>query len=320
MKVAVLYGDVSPDAPPDEQDVLEEVASVSLTLEELGYEPIIIPLSEDLKKGMEVLKEVKPTFAFNLVTSLMGKGKKVHLIPSLLASLKIPCTGASTMSLLFTNNKLLAKEIMKKQGIPTPDWFSPTDMIRETHPTDKFLAKAVWEHGSSGLLAEGNLSREEQIKKMNERFGDEWFFERFIEGREITFALIGNGGKAQILPPMEILFTNYLPEKPRVLCFHSKWVKDSFEYKYTRRSFAFNEKDKKPLRTMEEISRQIWEIFNLSGYARIDFRLDEENNPYVLEINANCCLSPDSGFIAQAKAGGFDYSTVVQRIIGEIAR
>jgi len=71
---------------------------------------------------------------------------------------------------------------------------------------------------------------------------------------------------------------------------------------------------------MEEISRQIWEIFNLSGYARIDFRLDEENNPYVLEINANCCLSPDSGFIAQAKAGGFDYSTVVQRIIGEIAR
>jgi D-alanine-D-alanine ligase len=66
------------------------------------------------------------------------------------------------------------------------------------------------------------------------------------------------------------------------------------------------------------VAQQCWQLFGLRGYARIDFRVDEAQQPYVLEINTNPCLSPDAGFLAAAGQAGLSLTDVVQRIIQEV--
>ncbi len=66
---------------------------------------------------------------------------------------------------------------------------------------------------------------------------------------------------------------------------------------------------------MAEISLQCWKIFDMNGYVRVDFRVDDQNRPWVLEVNANPCLSPDAGFVAACQQGGVNYTEMVKRII-----
>ena len=71
---------------------------------------------------------------------------------------------------------------------------------------------------------------------------------------------------------------------------------------------------------MQDTAGRCWDIFNLRGYARVDFRVDNTGKPWVLEVNANPCLSPDGGFIAAAKQSGIDYNGVIERIVKDIPR
>lgn len=73
-KIAVVYGDVLPDAPPDEKDVLIEVDNVCDALDKLGYETVRMPFSFNVLKVLKSLEELKPLCVFNLVESLLGKG------------------------------------------------------------------------------------------------------------------------------------------------------------------------------------------------------------------------------------------------------
>ena len=59
-------------------------------------------------------------------------------------------------------------------------------------------------------------------------------------------------------------------------------------------------------------------MFRLRGYARVDLRVDESGKPWVLEINANPCISPDSGFMAAATQAGMTYNDVIERILNDI--
>jgi D-alanine-D-alanine ligase len=93
---------------------------------------------------------------------------------------------------------------------------------------------------------------------------------------------------------------------------------DSFEYRNTIRHFVFSKKDDQLLTELSAITLKCWKVFNLHGYARVDFRVDEDGKPWVLEINANPCISPDSGFVAAAGQAGLNFETVVRHIINDI--
>jgi D-alanine-D-alanine ligase len=81
------------------------------------------------------------------------------------------------------------------------------------------------------------------------------------------------------------------------------------------RSFEFESRDHSLLENLKNIALQCWHVFNLKGYARVDFRVDEKGNIYVLEINANPCISPDSGFVAAATQAGMNHMDLIKRII-----
>jgi len=322
MKVVVLHSEVPDGAPPDETDVLVQAQAISEGLSRLGHECEALTFSFDVKSVTDELLHKKPDVVFNLVESMGGLGQFVHIAPAVLDYLRLPYTGAPTEAMFLTSNKLAAKKILKASGIPTPAWVSHDLADADFGEFEgRFIIKSVWEHASVGLC-EGSVVQENGRGGLHERIAirekelrQVCFAEAYIEGREFNLSLLSCEGRPRILPPAEIHFVSFPPEAPRIVDYDSKWNQDSFAYHHTPRCFKFPDEDKPLLRALESIAVDCWDIFGLRGYARVDFRVDGRGQPWVLEINANPCISPDSGFVAAAERDGLSFDDVVEAIV-----
>jgi D-alanine-D-alanine ligase len=315
---ALLYGRLVPGAAQDEQDVLVEVRTVREALEVLGYRPQEVQLDLDLRKAAVTLQRLSPRLVFNLVESVAGRDRLVHLAPSLLEHLGLPFTGCSTASIFATSNKLLAKRLLQGAGLPTPPWraASAADPSGPEVPPP-WIVKSVWDHASIGLSPGSVTNNEAQLRAELARRGASanLFFESYIDGREFNLSLLEMDGQPVVLPAAEIRFVGYAAGVPRIVDYAAKWSSDSAQYNNTPRSFEFPPTDKALLQSLRDQALRCWRIFELSGYARVDFRIDEAGRPWVLEANANPCLSPDAGFQAAAAQAGLSPTQVVEHIV-----
>jgi D-alanine-D-alanine ligase len=144
------------------------------------------------------------------------------------------------------------------------------------------------------------------------------FAERFVEGREFNLALLSGPNGPQVLPPAEILFRDFAPGTPRMVGYRAKWDPDSRAYQNTPRRFAEPAEDGPLHKALRETALRCWDLFFLRGYARVDFRVDGCGRPWVLEVNANPCLSPDAGFAAALEQAGMAFVEAVERVVGEV--
>ncbi|HLB79479.1 MAG TPA: hypothetical protein VJJ77_03170 [Dongiaceae bacterium] len=323
-RVAVLYGAVAADATPDEQDVLVQVETVQRALAGLGYAPVAVPLTLDLEAARARLLHLRAAFVFNLVESVDGLGRLIHLAPALLDSLGLPYTGAGVEAAFLTSNKPVAKKLLAGAGIATPAWAEcgGDSLVRPDFP-GPYIVKSVWEHASIGLDG-GSIAADPArlggvLRARRRRFGGDWFAERFIEGREFNLSLLAAPHGVELLPPAEMCFVDYPPGKPRIVDYAAKWHVGSFEHSNTVRRFDFAETDRLLLDSLAATARACWRLFGLRGYARVDCRVDADGVPFVLEVNVNPCLSPDAGFAAAAARAGLDLPGVVRRIVADSA-
>ena len=325
MRVIVLHGKVAEDAGKDELDVLVQRDAVSMALGDLGYNAAALPFSLDLQGVARELRDLRPAFVFNLVESVEGRGRLIHLAPALLDHLQLPYTGSRTEAIFLTSNKLLGKGILRAAGIPTPPWYTlhdfPGQPLAHGGP---YIVKSVWEHASIGLDEESLVwatSADELRRVLGERrdrLAGSCFAETYIDGREFNLAILADREGPEVLPPAEMRFEGYPPGKPRLMDYRAKWDEDSFEYRHTERSFVFPDEDRELLENLARIALECWRAFELQGYARVDFRVDRDGRPWVLEVNANPCLSPDAGFAAAADRAAIVYSQVIARIVADI--
>jgi D-alanine-D-alanine ligase len=318
---AILHQAVAPDAPLDEQDVLQEAVGVAGALARLGFEVAPVPLTLDLGRAARILKKLKPCFVFNLTESVNGSGQLIHLAPSLLEQLGLPYTGATLESMFLTSQKVLAKRLMDQSGLPTPGWGTAEEALAGSAPlVFPCIVKNVWEHASIGVQAEGVVNDPTRLREVIlERWaGGErhLYVENYIDGREFNLALLGGAPGPEVLSPSEILFVDYPAEKLRIVDYNAKWVEDSFEYNNTPRTFDFPPADEALLGNLKKLALDCWHAFGLRGYARVDFRVDKEGRPWIMEANANPCINPEaSGYVATAERSGLDYAGLVRRII-----
>jgi D-alanine-D-alanine ligase len=244
----------------------------------------------------------------------------VHIGPFLFDHLGIPYTGCTAHSIYLSSHKTLAKQHLLANKINTPAFFTWQSLAEadENLISSPFIVKSLWEHASFGLDESKQLlfsTKEELVHRMGmETRPDALFCEEYIHGREFNLSVLDSPNGPQVLPPAEIRFS-FPDDKPRILGYKAKWDEESFEYKNTMRSFDFPAHDNQLLQDLEKTALQCWEIFELKGYARVDFRVDDHDKIYVLEINANPCISPDSGFVAAAGMAGLNNTDIVSRII-----
>ena len=315
MKIAILYNQLSPNAAADEADVLDQVNLVEKNLILLGHSVHHLQVNLNLKGVKESLENGTFDAVFNLTESIDNFGELITFGPALLDVLKIPYSGSSYESIFLTSNKPVTKKLMQFHGIPTP---TAITMSNENQIIDskRCIIKPSWEDGSLFLDEECVVSGSELKKRISTIDFKYFFVEQYIDGREFNVSILTSPNGAEVLKPAEIIFTNYDSNKPRIVGYSAKWNADSFEYKNTQRSFPEISNTLK--NTLTKICMECWAAFNLRGYARVDFRLDEFENPYVLEINANPCISPDSGFVAALNESKIMEVDAIQRIIDDL--
>ena len=324
MNTIILYDKIAEkSSDPDHRDVLEQVRAVGEVLGALGYTPVELGLTVDLSAIEKALKTLCPAFAFNLVESLEGSGRLIHLVPAVLEFYGIPYTGAPADALYQTSNKAVSKRLLEGSRLPTPEAFFQEDGLNGSIPRkgDSYIIKSVWEHASIGIEDDSVVAvhdREQLYQAMAVRrkaLGGSCFAERYIQGREFNLSLLTSPEGPVLLPPAEIRFDHYPPEKRKIVGYRAKWDTDSFEYHHTPRGFEFPPEDGPLLKRMGELAMKCWNLFGIRGYARVDFRVDQENRPWILEVNANPCLSPDAGFAAAAARADLSFQDVVERIV-----
>ncbi|KQC06156.1 MAG: hypothetical protein APR62_01415 [Smithella sp. SDB] len=320
-KIVILHSDISPDATEDELDCLQQAYSIAGALGILNYEPVLLPFELNLNHTISTLQLLQPLAVFNIVETLHSKGSLIYFAPAILDSLQIPYTGCPTQAVFQTSNKPLSKKIMRFAGISTPDWVEQDGFAALNNKVETYLIKSSWEHASIGLDENSLIkytNKEEllnEVDKRKEKLGGSCYAEAYIEGREFNVALISDKEDVKVLPVAEMLFKYYSPGKLKIVDYKAKWDADSFEYNNTIRKFDFPDEDSSLISSLREISLQCWNIFSLRGYARIDFRIDNNGKPWVLEINTNPCLSPDAGFAAALKQSKIEYHEAIELII-----
>jgi D-alanine-D-alanine ligase len=317
MRVLILHSDVPPDAPPDEQDTLLQAAAVEATLRELGHESSRGVFLPDPSALEALIARECPDIVFNLVETVWGRGIYGPLAPSMLAQMGVPFTGCGAASIAACGDKVLAKRLLKGAGLPTPDWSEA--------PHWRGIGKGLWivksvsEDASLGLddgsVVSGRKAVALRAQESAAHHGGHWFAERYIEGREFNVALIERSGEPCILPIGEMMFEQWDENRPRIIGYAAKWDEAAPEYHGTTRVFDWRESEPDLNETLVRLSKECWNLFGLTGYARVDFRVDERGQPFILEINPNPCLEPNAGVAASCEQAGIGYATLIDDIV-----
>lgn len=320
MKIAILYN-VTDDSEYMDEDCLIQLNELETALTELNiqYEKFLFTTNTSITA--QKLLDYKPDLAFNFVENIFGAPEIDYLPPLLLEGLNIPYTGANAISMLMTTNKILAKQYMTKFEISTPEWFDSNSFSLDITKnfTNPFIVKNFLYDSSYGITQKSIVQNSEQLLDFLESdttgVKNNWFAERYIDGREFNISILSCNQKPTVLPIAEIIFSN---TKNFAICdYDSKWDKNSSMYFETNRSFEFKKEDELLLENLKQTSLKCWDVFQLKNYARVDYRVDKNNNIWVLEVNTNPALTKDAGFIAAAAQQGLPYNNLIEHLIKE---
>ncbi|HPF70169.1 MAG TPA: D-alanine--D-alanine ligase [Candidatus Krumholzibacteria bacterium] len=319
MRVAILHNELTAGAAADELDVLAQAGAVGRALADLGHEASVLTCGLDLGAVRDRLAELRPDTVFNLVEGLAGHGRLIAAVPYLLEALGVPQAGCPADAIHTTGHKVLAKRMLAAAGLPTAAWLGP-DGSAHGQGGDRWIVKSVWEDASLGMddaavTGGGPAAAAALLAARADRPGAPWFAEAFVEGREFNLGLLDGPGGPTVLPPAEIVFRDFPPDKPRIVGYAAKWDEGSFEFDHTVRVFPDRADDGALIGELEDLARACWTLFGLRGWARVDFRVDENGRPFILEVNANPCISPDAGFAAGLARAGIAYADAVGRIV-----
>jgi len=318
-KCLIIYNEPASNALPDELDVLDQVDFIQEILEKLGYQVERQGITENFYNEIESISGQGYEFVFNLVESIGKNAEVLYFIPGLLNLYNIPYTGCPVEATFVTASKVLARNIMRANRIPVAGGYKVSE-ASQLVTGKRYILKPVWEDGSLGITEDSVFTFDGSIPEILRNKDDQhWFIEDFIEGREFNVSVMAGPNGPEMLPPAEMLFIDYPENIPRIVSYRAKWEEDSFQYENSRRSFPDNLSDKL-LHNLRAAVNACWHTFGLKGYARVDIRVDPDENVYVLEVNANPCISPDSGFISAAVHAGYTHLEIVRNILYDLNR
>ncbi len=321
-KVAIIYNEPTPyryGAMGEEKavfGVLEEVEAVHRALTGLGYSVTRIPLSPPLDHVREILGGLQTDVVFNLFEGFEGCPETEAAVADILSELGLTHTGCPGAALSLALDKGKTKAFLEAARIPTPKYqiLSPESLsaFRLRFPC---IVKPYAEDASHGLSPESVVndpaSLERQVRKTGELFGGKALVEEFVDGREFNITVLGSR-ELVALPISEIVYS-LPPGMPRILTFSAKWEPESIYYQGSKAVCPAEIGDELRQRIVSAALRA-FRLLGCSGYARVDFRLDSEGVPKVIEVNPNPDISPDSGAARQARAAGMDYSQFIERL------
>lgn len=324
LRVTIAHNPVGEEDDPATSDVLAQVELVESGLAELGIP--CVRLAVDPGRTLEIFRGLTRCVIFNLIESPPGR-PWIHTDSTAVLELAgLPYTGSSPAAQALTTDKIATRALLASEGVAVAPGgrLDPGHSLHHPDVLDRvpppWIVKPAFEDASIGL--EGDpvcTTREAALARgagLARRFPDHpVLVEHFLPGREFNVSLLTKGSSVEVLPVAEMLYEGFPEGMSRVLGYDAKWDESSFAYIHTVRSFP---EDDPVLERIRDMALAAWRLCGLGGYARVDFRLDENGVPCVLEVNANPCLAANAGFMAAAGKAGLSAGEVVRRILAAV--
>jgi D-alanine-D-alanine ligase len=290
------------------------------TLRELGHDVMPLGIGDDLGVVRKAIDEWKPHVAFNLLEDFDGVPVFDQNVVSYLELLRIPYTGCNPRGLMLARDKALSKTILAYHRITVPD-FAVFPIGRVVRPSKRLrfpvIVKSLTKEASEGIsqasVVDDVDKLAERVKFIHRHLGTDAIVERYVEGRELYVGVMGNQ-RLRVLPVWEMLFTNMPPQVRRIATNRVKWS-HTYQERHGIRSEQATDLPAAVADGIQHLCRRIYRTLSLTGYARIDFRLDAEGRMYVLEVNPNPQLARGEDFAQSAERAGLSYGELLQSII-----
>ncbi|MCX6789714.1 MAG: ATP-grasp domain-containing protein [Candidatus Gribaldobacteria bacterium] len=296
---------------------------IEKTLKERGYRTTLF----DFNNIEKVMKELKTKaknvdLIFNACEKINNSIQLKSHAAALLDILQLPYTGSSPFALSLCRDKIQSKKLLAYHGIPTPKWDYVYTVDEEVDETLKYplIVKPSNMDDSFGITNESVVTNKEdlqrEIRKVVEDLHCPALIEEYIEGDEYDVPILGNDeADLQVLPLSRAIFKD-MPL--------GKWHIITNEMKISAQSLAEwgiilqrppKNIDKKLETLITEIALDTYNILECRDYGRVEIRVGQDGNPYVLELNANPPLVPSSSISDVAQLAGLSYEELLEKII-----
>ncbi|MES1254616.1 MAG: D-alanine--D-alanine ligase [Acidobacteriota bacterium] len=315
---------IPPDVVPEGVDVVSapwrtEYDVVS-TLRAAGHDVQVLGVHDDLGEIRRLATEWRPHISFNLLEAFDDVTIFDQNVVSHLELLKLSYTGCNPRGLLLARDKALSKKLLAYHRIPVPDF----DVFRIGRPIRRpkrlafpLMVKSLTQEASVGISQASVVDSDEKLRErvtfIHESICTAAIVERYIEGRELYVGIMGNQ-VLQALPVWELFFTSMPEGARRIATGRVKWsVK--YQKKYGIDSGAARDLPDPVIERIHHVCKRAYRALELSGYARIDLRMDNAGNVWVIEANPNPQIARGEDFSASAASAGLGYEAVLQRIL-----
>jgi D-alanine-D-alanine ligase len=339
LKIAVLYDVAEEEAqlPPPEPEPEKPVRrktkkklrktkkekhdreEIFEALGKLGHEPSYQVL-DGRNQSLAALAKCNADMAFNLVESYGGDDTKDMNVAAYLDLIGLPYTGSGPHGLFLAQDKVVAKKMFAFHGVNTP-FFAMSFRGRIDHSHDiKFplIVKPVSEDGSIGIdntsVVDSVKDLMEKIQYIQEEFESPALIEEYIEGREIYASILGSYERAEALPLIELDLSKLPKGTPRIAGQDVKFDRETEAYKLTK-SAPVEDLDEETIKRLQDTALGAYRACKLRDYGRIDMRLKENGEIYVIEANPNPWLASGQEFAMAAKKSGRSYTELIGEIV-----
>jgi D-alanine-D-alanine ligase len=312
---------VPPSAPFHHEEWRTEQYVLS-TIRKLGHDARILGVRSDLELIRTTVAEFQPDIIFNLLEEFHDRPLYDQNVVSFLELIPVPYTGCNPRGMVLARDKALTRKILSYHRIPGPEFVIFKRGRKVKRPTKLNLplfVKSQVEEASLGIseasIVESDQELAERVRFMHEKIHTDVIAEEYIEGRELYVGLFGDE-RLTVFPIWELLFANMPEKKPRIATRRVKW---DAKYQDKHGITSAPAKDLSPeLRAkIESICKRTYKALGLSGYARIDLRLRESGEVFVIEANPNPEIAKGEDFADSAEKFGWSYEELIKRIINQ---
>jgi D-alanine-D-alanine ligase len=315
MNITVLTG-LESDDPKSYDVVVDQVASA---LRKNGHRVSIFGIHDDLRKLVTGLARRKSDLIFNLLESFGDNTGGDVAVAGVLDLLRFRYTGGGPGELYLRQDKGLAKKVFAFEGILYPHFavFSQdADFETAGNLRMPLFVKPLTADASIGIdgdsLVRDTTSLMKRVLAIHDKVGDSALVEEYIEGREFYVGVLGNR-EPIAFPPVEMDFSGMPDGMPHVAGTKAKWKKNTPEYKGTKSVLA--EVPDELRAKLQKAALDAYRALRVRDYGRVDLRLTETGEIYVIEVNASCYLEEKSEFAMAAEAAEIEFPDLVQRIV-----
>ena len=288
--------------------------------DELEHDVHVLGVKDDLGAIRQANDEFKPHIAFNLMEAFHEVGTFDQNVVSYLELLRLPYTGCNPRGMFLARDKALSKKLLHYHRIPVPD-FAVVSRGRKARLSKRMtfpvIVKPLTQEASIGIsqasVVDDEAKLKERVQFIHESIGTDAILESYVEGRELYCGLLGNQ-RAQVLPVWELTFTNMPEGQHRIATERVKWSR-KYQDKVGVTTGQAKDLGEPATARVQHVARRVYKVLELSGYARIDLRQDQEGRVFVLEANPNPHIARGEDFADSAAAAGLDYAALLQRIL-----